>query len=82
VRRWEAGLSLRSLPAVHGRACIHWINLFALTHEEHDDGWRRVAWPDGGPALLQPWPQAVLLRTAADELGVVASERRRRQRQA
>jgi hypothetical protein len=53
------------------------LDLFALSHEFHDGGCRRLAWPDGGPLLEQSWPQAAIFRVIADELSRIHVEHQR-----
>jgi hypothetical protein len=79
VRHWEAGLPLPS-AAAGGRPCALWIDTFALCHQPLDGGWLRTEWPDGGPLLLQPWPQAAAFRIVADELAAIRAERLRSKR--
>jgi len=78
VRRWSLGLAPNTPGPVGGRPARYWLDLFALTHRATPHGWVRLEWPDGRPALEQPWPRAKIFHTIGEELARVLGERRRR----
>ncbi len=79
MRHQDLGYPPEPVPPVAGRPCSTWIALFALSHRETADGWARIAWPDGGPLLTQPWPEVAIFEAIRGELHSIALERIRRQ---
>lgn len=78
MRHRRLGYPLRGMPPVAGRPCTYWLGLFALSHQETAHGWQRLAWPDGGPLLAQPWPQAMAFAVIREELERLGAEQARR----
>ncbi len=81
MRHWQLGYPLKEFPPVANRPCGYWITLFALSHRETANGWERSAWPDGGPLLMQRWPEVVIYEIIRGEMDQIATERMRRQAQ-
>ena len=79
MRHWHLGYPIGDFPPVAGRPCGYWITLFILSHRETANGWERIAWPDGGALLAQPWPEVMVYEIIRGESEQIAAERMRRQ---